>query len=128
MVSELHGLSFGVRRSRRWKSCTFSVLPDFVAKTQDLSVPDSFFEEFSVPLLDDFVGDDRIELLMCPSVPSVPSGSTCPGRSSIIQGLRACSSRWDGGKRGPLVTRFPSDYALLSPWPTPLLQRRIVAL
>ena len=37
-----------------------------MAKTQNLSVPDSRFEEFSVPSLDDFVGDDRDELLMCP--------------------------------------------------------------
>ena len=66
-VSELHGLSFRVRHSRGWKSCTFSFLPDFVAKTQNPSVPDSHFEEFSVPVLDDFVGDDRDGLLLCPS-------------------------------------------------------------
>ena len=58
-VSELHDLSSRVRHSQGWKSYTFSFLPDFVAKTQNPSVPDSCFEEFSVPSLDDFVGDDR---------------------------------------------------------------------
>ena len=58
-VSELHGLSFQARYSRGWKSCTFSFLPDLVAKTQNPSVPDSRFEEFSVPSLDDFISDDE---------------------------------------------------------------------
>ena len=53
-VSELHGLSFRVRHLRGWRSCTFSFLPD------------SRFEEFSVPSLDDFIGDDRDKLLLCP--------------------------------------------------------------
>ena len=35
-------------------SCTFSFLPDFVAKTQNPSVPDPQFDEFMVPSLDDF--------------------------------------------------------------------------
>ena len=48
-----------------WKSCTFS-FPDFVAMTQNPLLPDSHSEEFSVPSLDDFVGDDIDELLMCP--------------------------------------------------------------
>ena len=61
-VSELHSLSFMVRHSRGWKSCTFSFLPDFVVKTQNPSVHDSRFEEFSVPSLDDFIGDDRDKL------------------------------------------------------------------
>ena len=61
-VNELQGLSFRVHHLCGWKSCTLLFLPDFVAKTQNPSVPDSHFEEFSVPLLDDFVGDDRDEL------------------------------------------------------------------
>ena len=65
-VSELHSLSFMVRHLRSWKSCTFSFLPNFMAKTQNLYIPGSRFEEFSVPSLDDFVGDDRDELLLCP--------------------------------------------------------------
>ena len=64
-VCELHGLSFRVLHSCSWKLCTFLFLPDYMAKTQNPSVPDSRFEEFSVPSLDDFVGDDRDELLLC---------------------------------------------------------------
>ena len=58
-------LSCRVCHSHGWKSCTFSFLPDLMAKTQNPSVPDSRFEKFSVPSLDDFVGDDRDELLLC---------------------------------------------------------------
>ena len=65
-VSELHGLSFRVHHSLGWRSFTFLFLPDFVAKTQNPSIPDSRFEEFSVPSSDDFVKDDRGELLLCP--------------------------------------------------------------
>ena len=65
-VSELHGLSFRICHSCRWKSCIFSSPPDFVAKTQNPSVPDFRFEKFWVPSLDDFIGDDRDELLLCP--------------------------------------------------------------
>ena len=57
-ISELHGLSFCVRHLHGWSSCTFSFLPDFMAKTQNPSVPDSRFDEFSVPFLDDFIGSD----------------------------------------------------------------------
>ena len=59
--------------------------------------------------------------ISCCCVPSVPSGS-------IVQGLRACLSQWSRGSIGCPVTRFPSGYALSSPWPTLLLQRRIVVL
>ena len=64
-VSELHGLSFRICHSCGWRSCTFSFLLGFIAKTQNPSVPDSRFEEFTIPSLDDFVGGDRDELL-CP--------------------------------------------------------------
>ena len=64
--SELHGLSFRVHHSHGWESCTFSFLPHLLAKTQNPSVPDSRFEEFSVLSLDDFVGGDRDKLLLCP--------------------------------------------------------------
>ena len=37
-----------------------------MAKTQNPSVPDSCFEKFLVPSLDDFVRDYRHELLLCP--------------------------------------------------------------
>ena len=65
-VNELHGLSFCVRHSRGWRSCTFSFLSDFIAKTQNPSVSDPHCDEFSVPSLDDFVDGDRDELLLCP--------------------------------------------------------------
>ena len=64
-VSELHGLSFHVRHLRSWRSCTISFFPDFVAKIQNLYVPDSRFDEFLVPSLDDFGVDDGDELLLC---------------------------------------------------------------
>ena len=40
-VSELHSLSFCVCHSRGWRACTFSFLPDFMAKTQNPSISDS---------------------------------------------------------------------------------------
>ena len=52
-----------------------------MAKTQNPSVPDSRFKEFSVPSLDDFVSGDRDELLLLPSEPFV---STYPGQNSIV--------------------------------------------
>ena len=64
-VSELHGLSFHVRQLRGWRSCTFFFLPDFVAKTQNSSIPDSHFEEFSLLSHDDLVGGEWNELLLC---------------------------------------------------------------
>ena len=48
-----------------WRSCTFSFLPEIVAKTQNLSVYDPHFEEFTVPSLADFVDGDRDEMLLC---------------------------------------------------------------
>ena len=65
-VSELRGLSFCVCHTGSCRSCTFFFLPDFMTKTQNPYVPDSRFEEFSVPCLDDFVGGDRDKLLLYP--------------------------------------------------------------
>ena len=87
-VSELHRLSFRVHHSRGWRLCMFSFLPDFVAKTQNPSMPDSHFKEFSIPSLDDFVGDDRDELLLCPIR---ASGNTFHGLNSFGRELRASS-------------------------------------
>ena len=47
-VSELHGLSFRVWHSRGWRSFTFSFLLDFVAETQNPSVPDPRSDELNV--------------------------------------------------------------------------------
>ena len=65
-VSDLLDLSFCSYHSWGWRSCTFSYLPDFVAKTQNLSVHDTRFDEFTIPSLDDFVVGDWDELLLCP--------------------------------------------------------------
>ena len=73
-VNELHGLSFRIRRSRDGDPAPSS----FVAKTQNPSVPDPCFDEFTVPSLNDFLVSSRDELLLCPITPSVsdplPSG------------------------------------------------------
>ena len=53
-------------------------LLDFVAKTQNPSVPDPQFDEFMVPSLDSFVESDQDELFV----------STFPGLSNIILVLR----------------------------------------
>ena len=93
-VSELHSLSFRVRHSCEWKSCTFSFLPDFVAKTQNPSVPDSRFEEFSVPFLDDFVEDDNDELLLCPTRALQKYLSRTEQYRPGIEGFFVSTGRW----------------------------------
>ena len=54
-VSKLHGLLYRVSHLRRWHSCTFSFEPGFVVTTQNPSVPDPYFNEFSILSLHDFV-------------------------------------------------------------------------
>ena len=46
-INELCGLSV-VKHSREWSSCTCTLIPGFLAKTQNNSVPDLCFEEFAV--------------------------------------------------------------------------------
>ena len=65
-VSELHSLMFCVSHSKNWCSCPFSFVPGFVAKTQNLSMLNFWFDEFSVNSLHDFVGGGRDEMLLCP--------------------------------------------------------------
>ena len=65
-VSELHGLSFHVWHSLGWKSCTFSYVRNFVANTQNPSLHDPRFNEFTALSLDDSVSGDRDEFLLCP--------------------------------------------------------------
>ena len=63
-VSELHGLSAEVRHSRGWTSMTFSLAPDFVAKTQ---LPGQVsLDEITIPALTEFVGEQEEESLLCP--------------------------------------------------------------
>ena len=121
----LHGLSFRVRLSPGWRSCTFSLLPDFVVKTQNPSVPDSCFKEFLVPSLDDFVSGDQDELLLCPSEPFV---STYPGRSGIVLVLKVRSSRLVGFNNGCPVAPFHFSSAQFLPWLRHPLRKRIVGL
>ncbi|MPD03284.1 hypothetical protein E2C01_098912 [Portunus trituberculatus] len=49
-VSELHGLSAEVCHSKDWASMTFSLAPDFLAKTQ----------------LPEYIGDSEEDRLLCP--------------------------------------------------------------
>ena len=63
---KFHDLSFRVWYLRGWKSCTFSFVTVFVAKTQNPSNYDPRLEEFTIPSSDDFVADDKDELLVCP--------------------------------------------------------------
>ena len=46
--------------------CTFSFVPEFVAKTQKPSVLDDSFEEFTIPFLHDFNNGNCDETLHCP--------------------------------------------------------------
>ena len=80
-VSELHGLSW-IRRSRGWRSCTCLFLPDFVTKTQNPSVPDSRFKEFSIPSLDDLL---EVTGMSSFCVPFEPSESTCHRWSNFVR-------------------------------------------
>ena len=65
-VSELCDLFLHVCHLQGWRSSSFSYLVDFVAKTQNPSVLDPWFDEFTIPALDIFMGGDRDELLLCP--------------------------------------------------------------
>ena len=55
------------RSSGKYIDIYFSLkITYFVIKTQHSSIYDSRFEEFMVPLIDDFIGGDRDEILLCP--------------------------------------------------------------
>ena len=41
-------------------------MPEFVAKTQNSSVPDTRFEGFTIPSLKDFTDGDPDEMVLCP--------------------------------------------------------------
>ncbi|MPC80522.1 hypothetical protein E2C01_075102 [Portunus trituberculatus] len=62
-VSKLHGLSAEVSHSKGWSSMTFSLTPDFVAKTQ-LPGDESKFN-FTIPALTEYVGDSEGDRLLC---------------------------------------------------------------
>ena len=50
-VGELHALSHSISHSAGWREVSFSFVPGFVAKTQDLSSHDPRYEGFTVPAL-----------------------------------------------------------------------------
>ena len=124
-VSELHSLSFCVRHLRGWRSCTFSFLLDFVAKTWNPFVPDSNFKEFSVPSLDDFIVGDRDELLPCPIRALCKYLTRTEQCRPGIKGLFV-SKGWH--KNGCPITPFHFGYALWLPWLMHALWRRLVVL
>ena len=100
-VSELHSLFFRVRHSCGWNSYSLSFLPDFVAKTQNPSVPDTHFVEFSVRPLTSLVVAVGVNICSAPSEPFV---STCPGRSSIVLASKVCSSRRNRCPTTPFIS------------------------
>ena len=64
-IGELHGLSYRLSHTDRWKEVSFSFVPGFVAKTQDPSVSDVRYEGFTVPALPRRGSDPDVKLL-CP--------------------------------------------------------------
>lgn len=65
-VGELRRLSFKIKHSRGWGSVMLHFVLEFIAKTQNPSVPDARFESFTIPSLKDFVANDPYEILLCP--------------------------------------------------------------
>ena len=65
-VGELHALSAKVGHSKHWRSLSFSFVPDYVAKTQNPSIPDPRFDGFTIPSLKDYTGDDPDKMNLCP--------------------------------------------------------------
>lgn len=64
-VSKFHVVSAEVRHSRGWSSMTYSLAPDFLAKTQ---VPgDKSQSKIFIPALVDYVGDSQSYWLLCPA-------------------------------------------------------------
>ena len=49
-----------------WEVSSLFPLSDFVAKTQNSSVPDDRFDRLSVPSLQDFIDNDLDEMALCP--------------------------------------------------------------
>ena len=66
LVSKLHSHSHEENHSRGWNTCTCSLVLVFVAKTQNPSLFEFFFHEFTILPLKDFVDIDRNEMPQCP--------------------------------------------------------------
>ena len=67
--------------SQGWRAFCSLFVPDFVPKTQNPSIHDPRFTEFTIPSLDDCMDGDRVELLLCPIE---ISGSTCRVQSNAV--------------------------------------------
>ena len=94
LVSWLHGLLFWVHHLRGWRSCTFSYLSNFVAKTQHPYDHYPRFDEFTIPSLDNFLVGDRNTLLLCP-IRALQKYLTMTGQYfPDISGLFISTSRW----------------------------------
>ena len=65
-IGELQGISYRVSHTRGWGQISCAFVPEFVAKTQDPSVPDSRYEGFSIPSLGVSGARDRDRRLLCP--------------------------------------------------------------
>ena len=80
--------NFPARHLRRWKSCAFALAPDFGAKTQNPSIYDLRFKEFTFPSVDDLW---MVIVTNCCCIREL-LGNTCPGWSNTILGFPICSS------------------------------------
>lgn len=67
-VRELHCLSCVIPHLEGWSSLSPQFVPEFVAKTQEPSVPDLRFKRFSIPSLKDFVRGDKMVLCLVRAV------------------------------------------------------------
>ena len=111
-------LSYQVRYSKGWRSCTFSFLPDFVAKTQNPSMFESCFKEFTVSFLADFMRHAKSY-----SPLSELSRGTSSGQSSPDLNTSVCSSRQQKGRNR--CPKTPFCFGLISDFPhLPLIHSR----
>ena len=63
-VGELHAQVAKVGHSKGWRSLSFSFMLEFVAKTQNPSVPDTRFEGFTIPSMKDYTDGDPDEMVL----------------------------------------------------------------
>ena len=63
-MNELHGLSCNATCSEGCRSCHFSFVLEFMAKTHSPAQQDSVFDGFGVPFFSDFVGGDEEYMIL----------------------------------------------------------------
>ena len=103
-ICELHALSFCISHSKGWSEASFRFVPGFVAKTQDASSHNPWFEGFCVPALP----KSALILTLDSHVRCERSGVTWSALLSIVRNASGCSSPQDVSRRRSLRTRFPS--------------------